>query len=95
MSAGSSADRADQGAAGSSGASGAKATTGAHRAFSDPNADRLGASVTAYLVTGPVLYAALGGLADRWLGTGFLLPVGLLAGMAMSLYVVWLRYGKP
>lgn len=69
---------------------------GGGRAFTDPNAaDRLGASVTAYLVTGPVLYAAIGGLADRWLGTGFLLPAGLLAGMAMSLYVVWLRYGKP
>lgn len=63
--------------------------------FSDPGADRLGATVTAYLVTGPVLYAALGGLADRWLGTGFLLPVGLMAGMALSMYIVWLRYGKP
>ena len=39
--------------------------------------------------------ALLGWLADRWLGTGFLLPVGMLAGMALSLYVVWLRYGKP
>lgn len=55
----------------------------------------MGATITAYMVTGPVLYALLGWLADRWLGTGFLLPVGLLAGMALSLYVVWLRYGKP
>ncbi|GAB97767.1 MFS family permease [Kineosphaera limosa] len=58
-------------------------------------ADRLGATVTAYLVTGPVLYALLGWLADRWLGTSFLLPAGLLGGMALSLYLVWLRYGKP
>ncbi len=60
-----------------------------------PSADGLGATVTAYMVTGPVLYALLGWLADRYFGTGFLLPVGLVAGMAMSLYVVWLRYGKP
>lgn len=60
-----------------------------------PSGDRMGATITAYMVTGPVLYALLGWLADRWLGTGFLLPVGLLAGMALSLYVVWLRYGKP
>ncbi|WP_068431563.1 AtpZ/AtpI family protein [Piscicoccus intestinalis] len=60
-----------------------------------PSGDRMGATITAYMVTGPVLYALLGWLADRWLGTGFLLPVGMLAGMALSLYVVWLRYGKP
>lgn len=58
-------------------------------------ADRLGATVTAYLISGPVVYAFLGWLADQWLGTRFLLPVGLLGGMALSLYVVWLRYGKP
>lgn len=86
---------ADGPGTGSDGTGGGPGATAARRTFSDPNADRLGASVTAYLVTGPVLYATLGGLADRWLGTGFLLPVGLLAGMAMSLYVVWLRYGKP
>lgn len=60
-----------------------------------PGRDDTGPMVTAYLISGPVIYAALGWLADKWLGTSFLLPVGLLAGMAMSLYVVWLRYGKP
>lgn len=87
--------RPDERPTGATGATEATAATEARRRFSDPGADRLGATVTAYLVTGPVLYAGLGWLADRWLGTGFLLPVGLLAGMAMSLYVVWLRYGKP
>lgn len=57
--------------------------------------DDTGPMVTAYLISGPVVYAGLGWLLDKWLGTGFLLPAGLLGGMAMSLYVVWLRYGKP
>jgi hypothetical protein len=57
--------------------------------------DQLSATVISYLITGPALFGGLGHLADRWLGTGFLLPVGLLAGMAMSLYIIWLRYGTP
>jgi F0F1-type ATP synthase assembly protein I len=46
-----------------------------------------------YLVTGPLLYGGIGWLLDRWLGTEFLLPVGLVAGMALSLYLIWFRYG--
>lgn len=55
--------------------------------------DQMAASVIAYLVTGPALFGGLGWLLDRWLGTGFIVLLGLLAGMAMSLYVIWLRYG--
>lgn len=57
--------------------------------------DDTGPMVTAYLLSGPVIYGLVGWLVDGWLGTRFLLPTGLLAGMAMSLYIVWLRYGKP
>jgi hypothetical protein len=57
--------------------------------------DQLSATVISYLVTGPAVFGGLGHLADRWLGTSFLLPIGLLGGMAMSLYVIWLRYGTP
>jgi ATP synthase protein I len=33
-------------------------------------------------------------LLDRWLGTGYLLVLtGILGGMALSLYLVWFRYG--
>lgn len=53
----------------------------------------LATSVTAYLLAGPLTFGGLGWLADAWLGTVFLVVVGLLAGMAMSIYVIWLRYG--
>lgn len=58
-------------------------------------ADQTSASVIAYLITGPALFGGLGVLLDRWLGTGFLVVLGLLGGMALSLYVIWLRYGTP
>jgi hypothetical protein len=55
--------------------------------------DQLAASVIAYLITGPALFGGIGWLADRWLGTSFLVALGIVGGMAMSLYVIWLRYG--
>lgn len=56
--------------------------------------ESIGGTVSAYLIGGPLVYGGVGLLADRWLHTGFLTPIGLLGGMALSLYVVWLRYGK-
>jgi F0F1-type ATP synthase assembly protein I len=51
-------------------------------------------TVLAYLLTGPLLYGGLGWLADRWLDTQPLFVlVGILGGMALALYVVWVRYG--
>ena len=55
--------------------------------------DAMAATVLAHLITGPILYGAIGWLLDRWLGTSFLVIVGVVGGMALSLYVIWLRYG--
>lgn len=52
------------------------------------------ADVTAYLLAGPLVMGGLGWLGDRWLGTAFLLPIGLIAGIALALYVVLIRYGR-
>jgi F0F1-type ATP synthase assembly protein I len=48
----------------------------------------------AYLLSGPLLYGGLGWLLDSWLDTVFLLPVGLVFGMALSVYLIWFRYGS-
>ena len=53
----------------------------------------LATSVTAYLISGPVVFGGAGRGLDNWLGTGYFTVIGLLAGMALSLYVIWLRYG--
>jgi ATP synthase protein I len=52
-------------------------------------------TVVSYLIGGPVTFGGLGWLLDRWWDTSFMVVVGLLVGMALSLYVVWLRYGSP
>jgi len=45
-----------------------------------------------YLVAGAGFYAGVGWLLDRWLGTSFLLPVGLLFGVGLALYLVFQHY---
>jgi len=50
-------------------------------------------NVVSYLISGPVLFGGIGWALDRWLGTAFFVPFGILAGMAVSLYLVWVRYG--
>ena len=50
-------------------------------------------TVLSYLITGPLLYGGLGWLLDTWLDTGFFVVVGIVGGMALSLYLVYVRYG--
>jgi len=51
-------------------------------------------SILSYLLSGMIVWGGAGWLLDRWLGTSFLVLVGLLVGTAASLYLVWLRYGR-
>ena len=50
--------------------------------------------VVGYLLAGPLLYGGIGWALDRGLGTAFLLPVGIVGGVALSLYLIWFRYGS-
>jgi F0F1-type ATP synthase assembly protein I len=50
-------------------------------------------NVVSYLISGPVMFGALGWGLDTWLGTSWLVAVGIVGGMALSLYLVWFRYG--
>lgn len=58
-------------------------------------ADALGATVISYLVTGPALFGAIGWGIDRAVGGRAFFFVGMLTGMGLSLYTIWLRYGRP
>lgn len=67
----------------------------AHRS-TGPLGEAAAWTVLAYLISGPFLYGGLGWLADRWLGTfPVFVLIGVLGGMALALYVVWVRYGAP
>lgn len=53
-----------------------------------------GMVIVAYLVAGVGFYGGLGWAIDQfWLHSGWLLPVGVLVGMAMSIYLVVRKYG--
>ena len=45
-----------------------------------------------YIVAGVAFYGLLGWLADRWLGTRFLVAVGILAGAALGIYLTAARF---
>lgn len=46
-----------------------------------------------YLVAGVAFYGLLGWLADRWLGTSFLVVIGIVLGAGLGLYMTFLRFG--
>ena len=49
-----------------------------------------------YLVAGVGVYGLLGWLADRWLGTSFLVAVGIVVGAGFGLWLTIARYtGSP
>jgi F0F1-type ATP synthase assembly protein I len=50
-------------------------------------------NVVSYLISGPVLFGGIGWGLDSLLGTTWLVAVGIVAGMALSLYLIWFRYG--
>ena len=54
----------------------------------------LGLRVLSYLISGVLVYGLLGLLVDNYLGTKFLLPIGIVAGAAFGAYVIIRRYGR-
>lgn len=47
-----------------------------------------------YLVSGVAIYGFLGWLADRLLGTGFLVAIGILVGAGLGLYMTFARFNQ-
>jgi ATP synthase protein I len=47
-----------------------------------------------YLISGPLLYGGLGWLLERWLHLAWLVPVGVIVGMGLALWLVYLRWGR-
>jgi ATP synthase protein I len=45
-----------------------------------------------YLVTGVGVYGLVGWLLDEWLGTSFLLPVGIVLGAVLGVYLTYVRF---
>lgn len=52
-------------------------------------------SAFGYLVSGVLLYGVGGWLVDRWLGTEFLVAIGILLGAVLGTYQTWARFRIP
>ena len=52
-------------------------------------------AIIAHLLAGMLLYGGIGWGLDRWLGTSFLVPVGLIVGAGLAIWVVVVRAGRP
>ena len=54
-----------------------------------------GWAVIGTMLSGMAVWGGAGWLLDRWLGIQVLFPVGIILGMAVSIYMVVVRYGGP
>jgi F0F1-type ATP synthase assembly protein I len=54
----------------------------------------LGLRVLSYLISGVLVYGLFGWLGDHYLGTKFLLPIGIVAGAAFGVFVIIRRFGR-
>jgi F0F1-type ATP synthase assembly protein I len=69
--------------------------TGDHSHPSRFSAEEAGAwDIIAYLLSGMLIWGGAGWLIDRWLDIEVFLPVGLLFGTGLALYIVYVRYGR-
>lgn len=48
-----------------------------------------------YLASGVLVYGALGWALDTWLGTSWLVLMGILAGAGLGIYLTWARFNRP
>jgi F0F1-type ATP synthase assembly protein I len=53
-----------------------------------------GYRVLSLMLAGPLLYGGIGWLLDVWLHTSWLLLVGVMVGLGLSIYLVISRYGR-
>jgi F0F1-type ATP synthase assembly protein I len=51
-------------------------------------------SIIGTLVAGVLAWGGIGWLLDQWLGTRFLVAIGVVVGMAGAFYLIVKRYGS-
>jgi F0F1-type ATP synthase assembly protein I len=51
-------------------------------------------SAPSYLLSGMVIWGGLGWLLSKWTGWEFFLPIGLILGVSLAIYLVYLKYGR-
>ena len=54
-----------------------------------------GWAVMTTLIGGFLVWGGIGWLLDHWWGTRLMTPIGLILGMALGIYAVVAKFGKP
>jgi F0F1-type ATP synthase assembly protein I len=54
----------------------------------------IGWTIFGYLISGMLVYGGLGWLIGHWTGHPLIFPLGMLAGLAFSVWLVIYRYGR-
>lgn len=62
---------------------------------SEPVGMETGYRILSYIAAGLLFYGGLGWLGDKYLGTGFLLPLGLIIGVVLAMYAIIRRFNVP
>lgn len=55
---------------------------------------QMGVSLLSTMLAGPIMFGAIAWLLGRWWGVPWLPAVGIVAGMVLSIYIIWMRYGR-
>jgi ATP synthase protein I len=62
----------------------------------DPRHENPGWTVFSYLLSGMIVYGAIGWAIGRWVVHSTLLfPIGMVVGLALAVTLVILRFGRP
>ncbi len=48
-----------------------------------------------YVVTGVLVYGLIGWGLDQWVGTSFLVGIGIVVGAVLGLYLTWSAFNRP
>src|SRR6266496_55931 len=59
-----------------------------------PGEQYAGWSVFSYLISGMVVYGAIGWLVGHWTHLPLLFPLGMLAGLGVAILLIVLKYGR-
>ena len=51
-------------------------------------------SVPSYLLAGMAVWGGIGWLLSWWTGWPWLIPIGLIIGVALAVYLVYVQYGR-
>ncbi|TDC55080.1 hypothetical protein E1281_14445 [Actinomadura sp. KC345] len=51
-------------------------------------------SVPGYLLSGMIIWGGLGWLLANWTGQDWLIPIGVVIGVGLATYLVYLQFGR-